>query len=645
MSRKYPLIVLVLALLLGCLPTLARADGDPPPPRPTTIPYQPPPITGVNTAAVEPEGHQGDFTPSGIPGGDQPLPLSAPGPPPLLDLPALPGSSSGASDRGYLDGVPSQGGLSGQIPTDTAASKSSTADTACGPRALSAALRRLDTDSEGSTPTADQLLRSLGEHGLLYPWGTGAPELAYIARQEGYAGTYAFEGWTLDQLADQLSDGRPVVVPLGLNGPDQPGHFVAVTGISEDGGWVWVEDPDRGTRALPRDAFQALWESQGSAGLVPLREPLPAASDPFLPWMGLFSALSLLIVAAGKKHGLGEWENLARGLRNALVDPRRKGIGGGIDLPHDPDLIRIPIYEDKKVLAGWRTVTQKIPQYAWKKVRTGTREVTQTVPVYQDKRFRVGTRTVTRQVPRYVTRRVQSGWRQVRKRVPVTRYRRKVITRWKKVVRRVPVYRRFGWTRIKVGTQKQVRWKRVQRVRRVPYTAWKTVTRRVPVYKDIRVRDGTRTVHEQVPVYEWRKVQTGVREVTKSVPVYQDKRVRVGTQTVERQVPVYHTRRVHTGWKQVPLAGPGDEDEAPPVPHTTVEYLKSQDKASPEPRPTTTVEYLKARDEIYDGTSPQIAAKISADYLKSMGGQPASSTPAQQTWLEWILEKYENSKE
>ena len=516
-SRYFTLLLLAV-LLLTAGPTLVRAEGDPPTPTRIT----PPPITGLNPSLSAPEGHQGDITPSGLPALSA-LPEPVPIQPPVFVEP-------GASSRDL------------QSPGDID----------CGTRALS---QRLEDKGLENAPSPDQLQTELEGAGLRYDWGTGVQELAALARQHGFQGSLPFQDWSWGQLRVHVQDHGALLVALGVNGPRQPGHFAVLTGISPDGNWVTLEDPALGRRVLAREHFLALWENQGSSGLTVQRQPLPAAADPLLPWLGLFSALSLLTVMAGREQGRKEIERLLDGLRGRLADPRRTGIGGGLQTGLDTrtDVLRVPKYKNKKVLKGYQSVEKQVPVYKWKKVRTGWREKVFQEPVYETKKIRVATRLVTRKVPRYVNKQIRVGTRTVRKQVAVTRWRRKTITRWKKVRKRVPVYRRLGWKRVRVGTRTVVRWKKIRRVKRVPYQTLKTVTRQVPVVKDIRVQQGFRTVKEEVPVYEKRRVQTGWKEVVRRVPVYEDKKVRVGTRTVVEKVPRYETVRIQDGWQEIPL--------------------------------------------------------------------------------------------
>jgi hypothetical protein len=110
----------------------------------------------------------------------------------------------------------------------------------------------------------------------------------------------------------------------------------------------------------------------------------------------------------------------------------------------------------------------------------------------------------------------------------------------------------------------------------------------------------------------------------------------VGTRTVTEKVPVY------AGDQE-----PGEREKAPPLPKTTVEYLKSLDKAREEPEPNTTVEYLKELDEHYDGTFTDISEDSQPTDQNSNLEKVISKINKKLNWLrnksesvrEWIYER------
>jgi hypothetical protein len=104
-------------------------------------------------------------------------------------------------------------------------------DVSCGIQALGMALEPL----EGGAPSDTAMLEFLDSNGYLYDFGTGVEELALAAQAFGYEGSMAFHNWHIEDLRNELDSGHPVVIDLGANRSEQPGHFVTLTGISR--GW------------------------------------------------------------------------------------------------------------------------------------------------------------------------------------------------------------------------------------------------------------------------------------------------------------------------------------------------------------------------------------------------------------------------
>ncbi|MCK4490006.1 MAG: hypothetical protein KAU23_07080, partial [Anaerolineales bacterium] len=318
-----------------------------------------------------------------------------------------------------------------------------------------------------------------------------------------------------------------------------------VTGISDDGHWVTYNDPLLGRMTVPADEFLDQWKLQGNAGLIVEKEPLPAAVDPMLPWMGIFSALSMLTLAAGKS-GTSESRRVFNDLRRKLSDPKRKGIGGGLTAPVvlEPETIKTPRYETKTVYRGLKTVKLKVPVYKTKKVKVGIRGYKKKVPIYETRRVQVGFKTVSKKIPEYTTKRVKVGTKTIKQQIPVTRYRNTKVMEWKKITRMVPVYRTIGSQRFMTGTRKETRWKKVPVIKRVAYQSTKTIFRQVSEYRDVKVLRGYRTVTEKVPKYKMKKIIAGYKTVNVTEPVYEGQQVQVGTKIVTRQVPDYQTVQI-----------------------------------------------------------------------------------------------------
>lgn len=68
---------------------------------------------------------------------------------------------------------------------------------------------------------------------------------------------HGFDADGFNQPLDKLSEARvPAIVLINQNGYH---HFVVIKGLHADR--VLIGDPARGTRAMPRAAFEAIWES------------------------------------------------------------------------------------------------------------------------------------------------------------------------------------------------------------------------------------------------------------------------------------------------------------------------------------------------------------------------------------------------
>ena len=340
-------------------------------------------------------------------------------------------------------------------------------------------------------------LHDLKNSGLLYETGTGVEELAFLARQHGYQGTSAFHDWTFDQLGEQLGEGRPVVVSLGANGEGQPGHFVTLTGISEDGQWVSYNDPMVGKQTIPAADFQKLWDLGGNAGLVARKEPISAVDDPLLPWMGLFSAMAALAVMAKHYPPGNELTSTLENIRDILSNPLRKGLGGkliaGGGSSSSPPYTAPPGYSWKKNI---------VPVYGWKDV-TITEKVE--VPNLVRTWAVVKVNRWIERVPVYKTVTIDRGYWAYR---TVTKYRTeryRTTERYK--TKKYYWYRRNG--RLVRGSYDVWNTRTVVKTRQVPYTErqkyWvpKIVTeKRLDYYREVEHRD---------PVYGWREEKQGTR--------------------------------------------------------------------------------------------------------------------------------------
>ena len=242
-------VIFLLLIIIAATPISVRAEGDPPPtPEPVKAPW----IT-VSNPQVSPYQLKSkrSYAQQELPCKGRVLQVPLMAPPSFVEL----------EPQVVVD--PVQDGFPGCSPD-----LQDPADVTCGAAALGMALEFLSLNGEGEAPSQAALVTDLKNSGLLYETGTGVEELAYMARQHGYQGTTAFHDWSLEQLAQQLAAGRPVVVSLGSNGDDQPGHFVTLTGISADGKWVSYNDPSSRKTNGACCRFYEVLEFAGQYGIV-----------------------------------------------------------------------------------------------------------------------------------------------------------------------------------------------------------------------------------------------------------------------------------------------------------------------------------------------------------------------------------------
>ncbi len=407
---------------------------------------------------------------------------------------ALPGTRTGDSP-----GVPSFERIPVRLRTQDPA------DVSCGVQSLGMALEALN----GRAPSSAALLGFLLENNYLYDFGTGVEELALAARSFGYTGSIAFHGWSFSQLQAELAAGRPVVVDLGANGPDEPGHFVTLTGISPDGSRVAYSDPILGERIATTAEFLALWNIQGDSGVaVATTPPTPPGPD-YEPWAA--AALAMMATLALAPSMLTPRTRL--GVGGAIQD----GSGGGVttyvgasppfNAPEGYIWSAQPIYKTET-----RTVLEyeEIPKMVYQQVLVGT-EIEQ-VPFKKTIEVDEG-----QWVTKYKTETYVSG------------YRTKKILLYYSSERYVKYYRQQRYWSPYGYYYKSVP---VYGYRSVPVYGTETT----PIYSSRQVEDGqyweanwvTKEITEyraiEVPVYEMQWVQEGVqrvpveREVSEQVP-------------------------------------------------------------------------------------------------------------------------------
>lgn len=95
--------------------------------------------------------------------------------------------------------------------------------------------------------------------------GTFGKDLKEYLEAHGFS-AYVFDGEMAD-LRNHLAKGRPVIVCLGLKGPDAPPHYVVVVGIGE--GEVLLNDPARGKLVREKTAdFLRAWKATENWALL-----------------------------------------------------------------------------------------------------------------------------------------------------------------------------------------------------------------------------------------------------------------------------------------------------------------------------------------------------------------------------------------
>ena len=468
-------VIFLLLIITAATPISVRAEGDPPT---TPEPVQAPWITGRNPQVSLTINEDEELSPAGAALQRQSIAVQLMAPPSYVEL------------ESQSAGNPAMDGMTLAVPQIYQKPE----DVTCGAAALGMALEFLSLNGEGIAPSQDALVNQLRNSGLLYKTGTGVEELAYMARQHGYQGTTAFHDWSLEQLAQQLAAGRPVVVSLGSNGDNQPGHFVTLTGISEDGKWVSYNDPTLGKQTVPAADFMKSWNLQGNSGLSVQKEPLSAMNDPMLPWMGLFSAMAMLAVMA-KQVPLGnEITKKMEDMRTFLSNPHRKGSGG--KLTSEGGSSSAP--------EGYKWVPTTVAKYGWKNV-TITEKVE--VPNLVKTWAIVKVNRWIEKVPVYKTVKVDKGHWAYR---TITKYRtERIRTKQRYKTKKYYWYRQNG--RLRRGSYYVWKTRTVVKTRKVPYT--KREKYWVPKIVTEKRLDYYRTIEHRDPVYGWRTEKKGTKIV------------------------------------------------------------------------------------------------------------------------------------
>jgi len=123
-------------------------------------------------------------------------------------------------------------------------------DFSCG----SAALATLLTHHYGFPVTEEAVFEQMYEHGDQKKIHTEGFSLLDMKR---YLEAQGFEADGFEQPLDKLNEARvPAIVLINSDGYH---HFVVIKGLQDDR--VLLGDPASGTRAVPRKAFEAMWQN------------------------------------------------------------------------------------------------------------------------------------------------------------------------------------------------------------------------------------------------------------------------------------------------------------------------------------------------------------------------------------------------
>ena len=547
--RALTVAALFAALFVLALPAQADCgDGDP------ACILEPPISVEIRTYSTSGDAsltasESGAITPLGF---TVPMPL-----PRRVEAPLV----SSQSELESRDSIPDFTNLS--IPMRYQAA----GDVSCGVQALGMALDGID----GSAPTSNSLLGFLQDQGMIYDFGTGVEELAHAAQNFGYAGSVPFHGWSLEDIKAYLAAGQPVVIDLGANGPGEPGHFVTLTGISDDWQWVAYNDPTLGERIVPLAEFMRLWGLQGRSGVAVAEAPPAPLSPDYAPWAAL-AATMMATLALGP---------------SVLQDLRRRGTGGKIDTgiptshprkpderPHDPPpprnsiLVKVPHVETvvvgEKVVGGHWEEKERYIAPRWETISPGHwewRDHQVKYTAYRSKSVLVEkvvnvVREVTEKVTTWVTKTVVK---------PVTRWVKKTIwnpvTKW---VKRTKTWFQRTWLgkwlrKTKTWFEKKVNW--VRKTVWEPVKKWVTekVVKPVTSYVKRTIVEPvkmlvTKTIMEPYTAYRTEKVEVWTPPVKKYIPGhYETKRTWVVetipiTEQVTRWEDVYVDAGVLPDW-------------------------------------------------------------------------------------------------
>ena len=100
-----------------------------------------------------------------------------------------------------------------------------------------------------------------------------------------------------------------MLTPIKQQNYSQPvGHFLTVTGFSDDGNSVIVNDPLVGEKKIEVNQFNANWQANGARGVVVAQSPIPTVPEsaaPLFAGVGAAAALAGLAALGTARKGLG----------------------------------------------------------------------------------------------------------------------------------------------------------------------------------------------------------------------------------------------------------------------------------------------------------------------------------------------------
>jgi predicted double-glycine peptidase len=142
----------------------------------------------------------------------------------------------------------------------------------CGSAAISMVMQYWQGQTgQGATDSADpERIQS-----ALYSRPAGgipASKMREYFLAEGYR-TFAFQGnW--NDLRDHVQAGRPLIVSLKASGPLGPLHYVVITGIDAERGYVYLNDPaQQKSLRMSREGFESEWNPTHHWTLLAVPQP------------------------------------------------------------------------------------------------------------------------------------------------------------------------------------------------------------------------------------------------------------------------------------------------------------------------------------------------------------------------------------